>query len=116
MNHVSNDDPKKAGLGKYSDGGGLWLYKRKGGGAQWVCRYTLHSRRHEMGLGRYPDITLKEARETAEHWRGHGRSPIRQRETERLGAARNMNRLADISLDAFESRKAELKGDGKAGR
>ena len=24
--------------------------------------------------------------------------------------------LADVSLDAFESRKAELKGDGKAGR
>lgn len=29
---------------------------------------------------------------------------------------RNLHLLKDIALDAFESRKAELKGDGKAGR
>jgi integrase len=28
----------------------------------------------------------------------------------------NLHRLEDIAQDAFESRKAELKGDGKAGR
>ena len=119
MHRLAKDEARKAGPGKYSDGGGLWLYKRKDGGAQWVYRYTLHGRRHEMGLGRFDDVSLKEARETAEYWRGHvrqGRNPIRQREAERLEAARNMNRLADIALDAFESRKAELKGDGKAGR
>jgi integrase len=31
-------------------------------------------------------------------------------------AQRNQNILADVARDAFESRKAELKGDGKAGR
>lgn len=119
LHRLSATAAKAAGPGKYSDGGGLWLYKRKDGGAQWVFRYTLHGRRHEMGLGRFSDVALKEARESAEHWRGHvrqGRNPIRHREAERREAARNMNLLADIALDAFESRKAELKGDGKAGR
>ena len=60
---------KAAGPGKYSHGGGLWFYKRKDGGAQWVLRYTLHGRRHEMGLGAYPTVTLKEARAHADEWR-----------------------------------------------
>ena len=60
---------KSADTGKYADGGGLWLYKRRDGGAQWVLRYTLYRRRHEMGLGRFPDVSLKEAREEAEKWR-----------------------------------------------
>jgi hypothetical protein len=42
--------------GKHSDGAGLWLYKRPDGGAQWVLRYTIYSKRHEMGLGRFPDV------------------------------------------------------------
>lgn len=100
-------------------GGGLWLYKRPDGGAQWVLRYTLHGRRHETGLGRFPDVTLREAREAAEGWRAKvrlGVDPIKHRERERRDAARNIHRLTDIAVDAFESRKAELKGDGKAGR
>lgn len=110
---------KAAPPGKYSDGGGLWLYRRQDGGAQWVLRYTIHGRRHEMGLGSFPDVTLKEAREAAEEWRAvvrQGRDAIKERERRRRISERNANLLRDIALDAFESRKAELKGDGKAGR
>lgn len=105
--------------GKYSDGGGLWLYKRENGGAQWVLRYTIFSRRHEMGLGRFPDVSLKEARDEATKWRTvvrQGKDAIKERERQRREAERNMHLLCDIAKDAFESRKAELKGDGKAGR
>jgi integrase len=45
-----------------------------------------------------------------------GRDPIRERERERRKAARNMHLLSDIAIDAFESRKASLRGDGVAGR
>lgn len=72
-----------------------------------------------MGLGSYPAVSLKEAREQAAHWRGfvrNGKDPIKEREHQRRDAQRNMHLLGDIALDAFESRKAELKGDGKAGR
>lgn len=105
--------------GKYSDGGGLWLHKREDGGAQWFQRVTIHGRRREMGLGRLSDVSLKEAREYAEANRALVRSgldPIKERERQRRESARNIHLLKDIAADAFESRKAELKGDGVAGR
>jgi integrase len=72
-----------------------------------------------MGLGSASEVSLKEARMSAEHWRTvarQGIDPIKEREKERREAERNLHCLADIAHDAFESRKAELKEDGKAGR
>ncbi|CAN1573071.1 XerC Integrase [Paracoccaceae bacterium] len=105
--------------GKYADGGGLWLHKRDDGGGQWVLRVTIHGRRREMGLGAMTEVSLKEAREAADKWRAtvrEDKDPIKERERLRREAARNMHLLKDIALDAFESRKAELKGDGVNGR
>jgi integrase len=119
MNRLSARAVTALGPGKYADGAGLWLHKRDDGGGQWVLRVTVHGRRREMGLGSAAQVTLKEAREAAERWRGSVRSnldPIKERERQRREAARNLHFLKDIALDAFESRKAELKGDGKAGR
>ena len=89
---------KNAYTGKHSDGGGLWL---------------------EMGLGSYPDLALKDARDAAAKWRtlaAQEVNPIKQRQKERREAIRNLHVLNEIAADAFESRKAELKGDGEAGR
>ena len=47
---------KAAAPGKYNDGSGLWLHKRRDGGAQWFLRVTVHGGRKEMGLGGYPDV------------------------------------------------------------
>lgn len=119
QNKLTSAAAKAASPGKHSDGAGLWLYKRQDGGAQWVLRYTIYSKRHEMGLGRFPDITLREAREEADKWRAvvrSGKDAIKERERQQAVAQRNQNILADVARDAFESRKAELKGDGKAGR
>ncbi len=54
---------------KYNNDAGLLLHKRKDGGAQWIYRYTIHGRRHEMGLGALRDVSLKQARELATGWR-----------------------------------------------
>ena len=84
-----------------------------------MLRYTLHGRRREMGLGGFAEISLKQAREFAAHWRGKGAlgiDPIKLRDTERQDEVRNLHLLNDVALDAFERRKADLKGDGKAGR
>ena len=119
LNKLSAASLKAAQPGKYSDGGGLWFHQRGDGGAQWFLRITVHGRRREMGLGRYPDVTLKEARTEAEKWRAlarQGLDPIKERERQKREAARNLHLLEDIAKDAFESRKAELKGDGTAGR
>ncbi len=44
-----------------------------------------------------------------------GRDPIKERNKQRRQAMCNFHYLKDIALDAFESRKAELKGEDKAG-
>ncbi|WP_375629500.1 MULTISPECIES: tyrosine-type recombinase/integrase [unclassified Bartonella] len=96
---------------------GLLLHKRKDGGAQWILRYTLHGRRREMGLGALRDVSLKQARELATGWRSvlrEGRDPIKERNKQKREAISNLHYLKDIAVDAFESRKAELKDDGKA--
>lgn len=119
MHKLSAVKMRTCGPGKYSDGAGLWLIKREDGGGQWVLRVAIHGRRREMGLGSASAVSLKEARETAEKWRvsvRDNKDPIKERERQRREAARNMHVLNDIALDAFESRKAELKGDGVAGR
>ncbi len=119
MNKLNNAAVKAAGPGKHSDGGGLFIYKNRKDGGKWVLRYFLHGRRHEMGLGAYPAVSLKEARESSEMWRTvvrSGKDAIKERERQRREAESNLHILSDIARDAFESRKAELKGDGKAGR
>lgn len=119
INRLTSKGANAAVPGKYADGGGLWLHKRKDGGAQWFLRVHIHGRRREMGLGPFPEVSIKEARNEAKRWRAlvrQGLDPIKERERTRRDAQRNMHVLADVAHDAFEARKAELKGDGKAGR
>ena len=110
---------KSPPVGKHCDGAGLWLVVREDGGAQWVLRVTVHGRRREMGLGGFPSLGLAEARKMAQRWRdvaAAGRDPIKERQAEERAARREDISLAVLTADAFEARKAELKGDGKAGR
>lgn len=119
QNRLSAQFIKTAPVGKHCDGAGLWLVKRDDGGAQWVLRVTVYGRRREMGLGGFPNVSLAEARKLRDRWRkvaAAGRNPIREREAEQRAARREDISLAVITADAFESRKAELKGDGTAGR
>jgi integrase len=119
LNKLSAQGVKAAGAGKHSDGGGLWIFKSDGDKGKWVLRVHVHGRRREMGLGPYPRTSLKEARQEADKWRRvaqQGLDPIKQRQTDIRAAERSMHRLNDVARDAFESRKAELKGDGVAGR
>lgn len=110
---------KNAPSGKYNDGDGLWFHRRSDGGAQWFLRYTIYGRRREMGLGSFDDVSLSEARELAHQWRSlarQGKDPIKEREKLQRDAARTDSILATVAEAAFEARKAELKGDGEAGR
>lgn len=118
-NRLSASFVKSAPVGKHCDGAGLWLVKREDGGAQWVLRMTVHGRRREMGLGGFPSLSLAEARDVANRWRkvaAAGRDPIKEREAEERAVSREDISLAVLTKDAFEARKAELKGDGTAGR
>jgi len=115
---LSSNFVKTAPPGKYCDGAGLWLLKRKDGGGQWVLRLTIQGKRREMGLGGINFVSLKEAREKADKYRASARGnidPISEREKQRRTFSQSDISLETIALSAFEARKAELKGDGKNG-
>jgi hypothetical protein len=50
---------------RLSDGGGLLLEVRPGGGRAWLYRFQLAGRRRDMGLGAYPETGLAMARRKA---------------------------------------------------
>ena len=106
---------KSAPTGKHIDGAGLWFIKRPDGGAQWMLRVSLGGKRREMGLGGFPDVSLKEARDLATDFRKmakQGIDPIKTRTKQRREALRPKSNLADIAEAAYEAKKAELKNDG----
>ena len=51
--------------GRYADGGTLYLNVSPGGSKQWVQRLAIRGKRHDIGLGGYPLVSLAEAREAA---------------------------------------------------
>lgn len=68
--------------GLYSDGGGLCLRVKSPTACSWVFRYMISRKAREMGLGKYPDVTLAEARARASEFRklkSQGQDPIEQR-------------------------------------
>ena len=108
---------KSLGTGKHADGQGLWLVKSRKEVGKWILRIVVKGRRREMGLGRWPDISIAEARESA--WEARrtlrqGLDPIEQRRQQRC----RMERLtvAEAIQGCFEARQAQLKSNGKAGR
>lgn len=68
--------------GTYEDGQGLRLQITKTGVKSWVYRYQILGRRREMGLGRYPDVTLRQARAKAALYRSdvmEGLDPLEEK-------------------------------------
>lgn len=108
---------KNLGPGKHPDGQGLWLVKRSKDAGKWILRLSIGGKRREMGLGRWPDVSIAEARERASVARKtlrDGTDPIVAREKSR----RTVKRITvkEAVNGCFEARKAELKRDGDAGR
>lgn len=113
---LSAPGAKHAPAGKHHDGQGLYLVKSSRPRGKWVLRKTVYGRRREMGLGPFPEVGLAEARQKADDARlliRLGRDPIGERNSD-FRTRRHL--LRDITAEAFEARKAELKGDGVAGR
>ncbi len=76
--------------GAYTDGGGLYLRIRPGGGREWAFRYKVRGRQHWMGLGPERDITLAEARQKARDGRRlllEGLDPITVQRARKAGGS-----------------------------
>ncbi len=53
---------KKREVGRFADGGGLYFVMPKSGTVCWMLRYTSNQKRKEMTIGKYADLSLKDAR------------------------------------------------------
>lgn len=117
LNSLHQLKAKKLTEGKYADGQGLWLVKAERTKGKWVLRLVVDGKRREMGLGRWPDVSIAEARDRAAEARKELRSgsdPIAARANAKVKPTRLTVKQAVASC--FEAKKAELKRDGEAGR
>ncbi len=80
---------------KLADGGGLYLQITPAGGKLWRLKYRINGKEKLLSIGKYPTVSLSEAREAAENARrmvANGQSPSaakQQAKTERKAAIAN---------------------------
>ncbi|WP_299366779.1 site-specific integrase [uncultured Tateyamaria sp.] len=117
LNALTQLKVKNLGPGKHFDGQGLMLVKSQKKTGKWMLRMTVAGKRREMGLGRWPDVPLAEARQRASDARRQLRAGVDPIQARRV-AMRHEQRLtvADAIERCFAARQAELKNDGQAGR
>ncbi|MCY4240498.1 MAG: tyrosine-type recombinase/integrase [Rhodobacter sp.] len=81
--------------GLHGDGGTLYLRVAPGGSKQWVQRIVIDGRRHDIGLGGWPLVSLAEARDIAFENRRkarRGENPLAERRRERAPTFREAAR------------------------
>ena len=84
---------KKPGL--IADGGGLYLRVDPSGAKRWTFIYVLAERRRELGLGAFPSVSLRDARERARSAHASiksGRDPVADRRSGRIGENSHQSR------------------------
>ena len=95
-----------AGPGRHGDGRGLFLYVKASGARSWVLRYQVMGKRHDLGLGAYPEVTLAMARDRALEARRlilAGEDPIAKKRQAQPKT------FKDAALELIESKRAGWK-------
>lgn len=85
---VRNAKPREREY-KLADGGGLYLLVTPSGGKLWRVKYRLHGVERKLALGKYPVITLadaRKARDGAKAGAGKGDDPAAAKRRERVAA------------------------------
>ena len=86
------------------DGDGLRLAVSASAAKSWIYRFQMHGRRRDMGLGRYPDVRLKQARDSASDARrlvARGIVPIEARNSA-IQATRRIPTFGEIAEFVIE--------------
>ncbi len=101
--------------GKYGDQHGLILRVQPSGSKAWIWRGTVNGKRRDLGLGRYPYVTLAEARARAFEYRKvalDGGDPV----TLRAGGVPTFARAAEtvIALHARGWKSSTTEGDWRS--
>lgn len=101
--------------GTYEDGDGLRLVVKATGRKSWLLRFQLAGRRREMGLGSYPEVSLKSARLDASSKRRQlidGVDPLAARDIERavLREAQRASEARQLKFDVLAAEYSAAHG------
>ena len=114
----------KKEAGYYADGGNLYLRIAPGGTKGWIFRFALDGKTRDAGLGPYPTVGLKEAREEAHRWRqlvAKGIDPIEVRKEEQQAArldalkATTFEQCAEAFIENVTRRAGKARSTGDSG-
>jgi integrase len=97
---------------KLSDERGLFLLVQPSGGKLWRLKYRIARKEKKLSLGRYPDVTLKDARERASDARkliASGIDPSEKKRADRIDATLKAANTFAIIADEYIT-KSEREG------
>lgn len=97
--------------GTYEDGDGLRLVVKPTGRKSWLLRFQLAGRRREMGLGSFPEVSLKKARQDASAKRSQlsdGIDPLAARDLER--AAQRASEAKQLKFETLATDYCDAHG------
>jgi integrase len=100
---------KKTAKGRYADGGGLY-FNCDGGRRSWLFKYQRDGKRREMGLGAYPQVSLKQARKLATEARALlavGRDPLDDRRSDIRAAKPDRMTFDQMAAQYIAAHQAE---------
>lgn len=97
---------------RYPDGGGLYLLVTAKGGKLWRYNFSLHSKKYVYSIGKYPAISLKDAREIHRELKskvGKGINPSKEKQDKKIAKRKAIrNTFKDVAEDYLKIRKDDL--------
>ena len=95
---------------KVSDGGGLYYQPTAPNKGKWSYRFAMDGKSHEMGLGTFPEIRLKEARSAHAEQRKvfvSGKNPIEaRRRTEQSQKATQEKKFSGVAEMVIRTKRS----------
>lgn len=111
---ITNAKPKDKDY-KLSDGGGLYLLIKVNGAKYWRLKYRMQGKEKILAIGVFPEVSLKEARQTRDSAREqlrNGVDPSVEKMAKRMADTIDQNnRFQTVGLEWFEVKMA-ADGDG----
>tara|TARA_B100000212_G_scaffold90456_1_gene66396 strand:+ start:131 stop:1318 length:1188 start_codon:yes stop_codon:yes gene_type:complete len=104
----ANEINKIKQKGIYSDGDGLRLRVDENNNKNWVFRYTMFGKSKDMGLGKFPIVTLNDARQklvNAKKIIYEGKDPIKLKKEKQIELKRKsitFKKIRDEFIETFE--------------
>ncbi|WP_197712815.1 tyrosine-type recombinase/integrase [Polynucleobacter necessarius] len=108
--------------GRYTDSvtRGLQLLYKPSGTKYWLLRFAFNGKRHELGIGPFPGLLPKEAREIAQEARtliAKGENPLTSRlaqKAQRKALESKKVTFKDFALTCIEDKQSEWSSDKHA--